>query len=115
MVSLPAFPPANGHVTGMPRRHKPDAESDVPIVCLCITEHVGHTYLGIPERNPGIPRPEEYLGFPRVYPSITGVTNYRCINCLSQYIKQIILQILLNCVYVNYLLILSTEINNTSK
>lgn len=29
----------------------------------------------------------------------TGVTNYRCINCLSQYIKQIILQILLNCVW----------------
>ena len=69
MVSLPAFPPASGHVTGMPRRHKPDAESNVPIVCLCVTEHVRHTYLGIPERNPDIPRPKEYLGFPRVYPS----------------------------------------------
>ena len=28
--SLPAFA-ANGHVTGMPRRHKPDAESNIPI------------------------------------------------------------------------------------
>ena len=30
MASLPAFPPANGNVTGMPRQHKPDAESNIP-------------------------------------------------------------------------------------
>ena len=32
MVSLPAFPAANNHVTGMPRRHKLDADSNMPYV-----------------------------------------------------------------------------------
>ena len=31
MVSLPAFPSANGHFICMPRRHKPDAESNIPL------------------------------------------------------------------------------------
>ena len=30
MVSLPAFPPDNGHMTDLPRRHRPDAESNIP-------------------------------------------------------------------------------------
>ena len=30
-MSLPAFPPVNGYMTGIPRRHKTYAESNMPI------------------------------------------------------------------------------------
>ena len=48
MVLLPVFPPANGHVIGMPRRHKPDAESNIPTVKARISMNAVTVYIARP-------------------------------------------------------------------
>ena len=56
MVSLPALPPAYGHVTGMPRRYKPDGESNVPIVKKNIK-----SYLSVDSQNFGSRKKESCI------------------------------------------------------